>query len=430
MQRTSIGRKIAICTAAAAAGAWLAFHPLASPAQGARAQQQKKTGQAAVPKAPEKARQISFSDAQKAQQKRDTANEVLTLRLMEENADSANLRQRVLDARAYADWVYDTLKNSRRIKPNECERFINEADNVLHYSDSKKIRFGSTETDFLSSAMSNRFLFSSAPGIAAYADALRANGIKQDPVPTIKARIDSLKEGEGTDFKIDETNYFVEMKKGKLNTYLIGVWDCDNTVSLLFDVGRRLGLPVAAVFVSTGYGAHVVLQVGKFFMEPSGDYYCKDTLDARYHVYLITSDPAAIASTGYENLGEFEKFAAKRESDPVKRLAGYRRAVEMYSRAIRIAPEVGIFYRHRAFCLQEIGQCDSAASDLRKAVLIEPSNRRLRLDLADAYFWLGRYKEAIFEYSTVQALHPRDAEAQKGIDKCFDALRGSRQRRQ
>jgi tetratricopeptide (TPR) repeat protein len=90
MQRTSIGRKAVVYTLAAAAGAWLAFHPLASPAQGARAQQQKTAKTLPAPAPPANLSGGKTFSLQNGRL-RTTAG---AQRLMIENRDSANAELR------------------------------------------------------------------------------------------------------------------------------------------------------------------------------------------------------------------------------------------------------------------------------------------------------------------------------------------------
>jgi len=70
------------------------------------------------------------------------------------------------------------------------------------------------------------------------------------------------------------------------------------------------------------------------------------------------------------------------------------------------------------------GQIRTAVEKFKKMLVIDPQLHRVRLELAAAYFELGRYEEAKRELETVKAAHPPE-EVKKNIDRLLAAIEES-----
>ncbi len=86
----------------------------------------------------------------------------------------------------------------------------------------------------------------------------------------------------------------------------------------------------------------------------------------------------------------------------------YRKAVQLYSKAIDLNPEYTKAYGHRATTYLELKNVAQALNDLNKLIALDPSagNYRWR---ADVYARNGYFDEAIMEYDKLIQLDPGDA---------------------
>lgn len=69
----------------------------------------------------------------------------------------------------------------------------------------------------------------------------------------------------------------------------------------------------------------------------------------------------------------------------------------------------------------QVGQTELAVQKFKQMLAIDPSLHRVRLELAAAYFTMGRYEEARHELKTVQAASPPEA-VQKNIERLLAAI--------
>ena len=76
----------------------------------------------------------------------------------------------------------------------------------------------------------------------------------------------------------------------------------------------------------------------------------------------------------------------------------YRQAIELYSRAIQLAPDDWRPYRYRGHRYISLRQFEDAVRDLEKAGELAPTNWDVAYHLGLAYFLVGRFPDAADEY--------------------------------
>ena len=99
-----------------------------------------------------------------------------------------------------------------------------------------------------------------------------------------------------------------------------------------------------------------------------------------------------------------------------------RKAIEDYTRAINISPDIPEYYASRAYMYSKEKQYDKAIEDYTKALLKDPNNDGYMLYRAQAYDNLGNYGKAIEEYDKVLNLNPNEEEAYIGKGVCLSCL--------
>jgi len=136
-----------------------------------------------------------------------------------------------------------------------------------------------------------------------------------------------------------------------------GVWDCDNSSTLVFDVAREVGMPVEMVIVPR----HALVKTNDFFFETTskGDpkYYPGDRMYAQYPViYAVTSELEVVDAAAYSNRGT----AYFNEGE-------YDRAIKDFDRAIGLLPKYADAYKNRSLAYSLRGEPEKARQDKEKA---------------------------------------------------------------
>ena len=96
----------------------------------------------------------------------------------------------------------------------------------------------------------------------------------------------------------------------------------------------------------------------------------------------------------------------------------YRQAIELYTKAIDLAPDDWRPYRYRGHRYISVREFDKAIPDLEKARELAPLNWDVSYHLGLAYFVSGRYGEAADEYCRCLDL-AEDADAQAAQNENF-----------
>lgn len=146
---------------------------------------------------------------------------------------------------------------------------------------------------------------------------------------------------------------------------------------------------------------------------------------------------AAYESTGRVDEAEAELWAAiqQRPQEPAfLNYLGYlwvdsgRRVAEgaeMIARAHAADPEDGNIQDSLGWAQYRQGQYDLAVNTLEKAVANEPGNATINDHLGDAYWQVGRTREAGFQWARVLTLDPEDEQRAEFERKLVEGLRES-----
>ena len=96
----------------------------------------------------------------------------------------------------------------------------------------------------------------------------------------------------------------------------------------------------------------------------------------------------------------------------------FHEAVECFSRAIRLRPEVSAGYRYRAYALLELGDRIRALNDLDQAVRLKPDDPQAYADRAAELFAQKQFDQAIADCDKVLSLDPGRAPLQGLRGRC------------
>ncbi|KAL1932684.1 hypothetical protein VTP01DRAFT_8362 [Rhizomucor pusillus] len=101
-------------------------------------------------------------------------------------------------------------------------------------------------------------------------------------------------------------------------------------------------------------------------------------------------------------------FAAKRFSE----------AIEKYTAAIDLNPNVAAYYTNRAFCHLKLESYGYAIADADAALKIDPSLVKANYRRASANMALGKFKDALKDLKVVCKKAPGDKDAKQKLDEC------------
>ncbi|GHV79053.1 hypothetical protein AGMMS49944_08440 [Spirochaetia bacterium] len=104
------------------------------------------------------------------------------------------------------------------------------------------------------------------------------------------------------------------------------------------------------------------------------------------------------SGNGYYNRGEYEK------------------AIEDYTRAINIDPNLAYAYCNRGNAYGENGDYEKAIADYTRAINIDPEYTLAYINRGEVYTHQGEYDSAIDDYIQALRLDPNDANAKQGLD--------------
>ncbi|HEX4609751.1 MAG TPA: tetratricopeptide repeat protein, partial [Urbifossiella sp.] len=84
----------------------------------------------------------------------------------------------------------------------------------------------------------------------------------------------------------------------------------------------------------------------------------------------------------------------------------FQEAIDCFSRAIRLRPEVSAGYRYRAYAYLELGDRIRALNDLDQATRLKPDDPQAFADRAAELFTQKAYDQAVADCDRVLALDP------------------------
>lgn len=96
----------------------------------------------------------------------------------------------------------------------------------------------------------------------------------------------------------------------------------------------------------------------------------------------------------------------RRQGDRFRDLEQYEDAIDCYSNAIRLQPNIAEFYNNRGFALDRLCKYVDAISDYDKAIALDPQIPNYYNNRGFAYNRLGEYDKAVSDYLKAIALNP------------------------
>ncbi|KIE05428.1 hypothetical protein NF27_DT02020 [Candidatus Jidaibacter acanthamoeba] len=106
-----------------------------------------------------------------------------------------------------------------------------------------------------------------------------------------------------------------------------------------------------------------------------------------------------------------------------KKLKQYSEAIDSYTKAIELNPNVASHYNSRGevyFCLREY---DKAIADIEQAIHIKPGNALYYNNRGEAYYYLRKYKEAVKDYTQAIQLYSISAVYYNNRGKAYNYLK-------
>ncbi len=124
-------------------------------------------------------------------------------------------------------------------------------------------------------------------------------------------------------------------------------------------------------------------------------------------------------NTIYNDLHGFIKYQNVHQSASAEFFKGlmsqkekdYSKAIEHYSNAIKLNPQMVSAYNNRGAAYSDTGAYDCAIEDLNKAITLNSNNAKAHNNRGLAYLSIGAYDRAIEDLNKAIELDPNDAEA-------------------
>nr|CAD7590719.1 unnamed protein product [Timema genevievae] len=111
-----------------------------------------------------------------------------------------------------------------------------------------------------------------------------------------------------------------------------------------------------------------------------------------------------------------EKF--KTEANEYFKKQDFNKAIELYSKAIDINPNVAVYYGNRSFAYLKTECFGYALTDASKAIELDKSYVKGYYRRAAAHMSLGKFKLALRDYETVTTARPNDKDAKAKYMEC------------
>ncbi|KAI9322621.1 Metallo-dependent phosphatase-like protein [Dichotomocladium elegans] len=96
----------------------------------------------------------------------------------------------------------------------------------------------------------------------------------------------------------------------------------------------------------------------------------------------------------------------------------YAEAVDKYTAAIEVNPNVATYYTNRAFCHIKLEAYGYAIADAETALKIDPGLTKANYRRASANMALGKFKDALRDLRVVSKRAPGDKDAKAKLDEC------------
>ncbi|XP_066593853.1 serine/threonine-protein phosphatase 5 [Prorops nasuta] len=117
-----------------------------------------------------------------------------------------------------------------------------------------------------------------------------------------------------------------------------------------------------------------------------------------------------------ENAAAAEKF--KEEANEYFKNQDYEKAINAYTKAIELNPNVAIYYGNRSFAYLKTECFGYALLDASKSIELDKNYLKGYYRRAAAYMSLGRFKLALKDYKTVTAASPNNKDAMAKYSEC------------
>ncbi|KAI8973482.1 Metallo-dependent phosphatase-like protein [Mycotypha africana] len=115
--------------------------------------------------------------------------------------------------------------------------------------------------------------------------------------------------------------------------------------------------------------------------------------------------------------------AIKNEANVHFKEKNFSAAIEKYTEAIKLNPEVASYYTNRAFCHLKVESYGYAISDANTALEKDPNFTKANYRRASANMALGKFKEALKDLKIVSKRAPNDKDAKAKLDECAKIVR-------
>lgn len=96
----------------------------------------------------------------------------------------------------------------------------------------------------------------------------------------------------------------------------------------------------------------------------------------------------------------------------------YGKAIEMYTKAIELNPNVAVYYGNRSIAYVKTECFGYALQDASKSLELDKNYLKGYYRRATAYMSLGKFKLALRDYETVTKAKPNDKDAQAKFMEC------------
>lgn len=122
-----------------------------------------------------------------------------------------------------------------------------------------------------------------------------------------------------------------------------------------------------------------------------------------------------------EDAAKAEKF--KEEANEFFKIQAYEKAIKLYTNAIKLNPNVAVYYGNRSFAYLKTECFGYALTDASKAIKLDKNYVKGYYRRAATYMSLGKFKLALKDYKTVTRARPNDKDALAKYTECCKILK-------
>ncbi|XP_035732459.1 serine/threonine-protein phosphatase 5-like isoform X10 [Vespa mandarinia] len=122
-----------------------------------------------------------------------------------------------------------------------------------------------------------------------------------------------------------------------------------------------------------------------------------------------------------EDAAKAEKF--KEEANEFFKIQAYDKAIELYTNAIKLNPNIAVYYGNRSFAYLKTECFGYALVDASKAIKLDKNYVKGYYRRAATYMSLGKFKLALKDYKTVTRAIPNDKDAMAKYTECCKILK-------